>query len=158
MKKYVLDTNILLASIRNAPLYAEIELALGLHSPDSIPMISVVTHAELLALGQKLQWGVQKRAQLQAALDKIITIDIRSGNRALLNAYMEIDAFSQGKHPRYKTRFSARNMGKNDLWIASTASVTGAGLVTMDKDFNHLADVFLDLHYFKPSLSTSSLK
>ena len=29
-------------------------------------------------------------------------------------------------------------MGKNDLWIAASAAVTGAILMTTDKDFNHL--------------------
>ncbi len=40
---------------------------------------------------------------------------------------------------------SARNMGKNDLWIAATAHVLGAKLLTTDADFNHLNEVFLDL-------------
>ena len=34
--------------------------------------------------------------------------------------------------------FSARNMGKNDLWIASTAFLFGLPLVTTDHDFDHL--------------------
>lgn len=29
-------------------------------------------------------------------------------------------------------------MGKNDLWIAATAYVTGATLLTTDADFDHL--------------------
>jgi tRNA(fMet)-specific endonuclease VapC len=36
-------------------------------------------------------------------------------------------------------------MGKNDLWIAATASVLGAKLLITDADFEHLAGVFLDL-------------
>jgi len=36
-------------------------------------------------------------------------------------------------------------MGKNDLWIAATASVTGAGLMTIDGDFDHLDGKFLEL-------------
>ncbi len=40
---------------------------------------------------------------------------------------------------------SARNMGKNDLWIAATAHILGAKLLTTDGDFNHLDGVFLDL-------------
>jgi tRNA(fMet)-specific endonuclease VapC len=29
-------------------------------------------------------------------------------------------------------------MGKNDLWIAASAAVTSAVLMTTDKDFDHL--------------------
>jgi len=43
------------------------------------------------------------------------------------------------------TNISARNMGKNDLWIAATAYVTEATLLTMDKDFEHLKDVYLKM-------------
>ena len=40
---------------------------------------------------------------------------------------------------------SSRNMGKNDLWIAATASITNSKLITSDKDFNHLNGKYLDL-------------
>ena len=59
--------------------------------------------------------------------------------------YAEIDAFSQGKHPTLLLGMSARSMGKNDLWIAATASVFSLTLITTDMDFNHLHDVFIDL-------------
>jgi predicted nucleic acid-binding protein len=36
-------------------------------------------------------------------------------------------------------------MGKNDIWIAATASIVDAKLVTTDKDFNHLQNNFLNL-------------
>lgn len=36
-------------------------------------------------------------------------------------------------------------MGKNDLWIAATASVTNTTLITTDKDFVHLDNVYLKL-------------
>ncbi len=36
-------------------------------------------------------------------------------------------------------------MGKNDLWIAATASVTGVTLMTTDGDFDHLHPVHLTL-------------
>lgn len=36
-------------------------------------------------------------------------------------------------------------MGKNDLWIASTAALLGLELVTTDMDFNHLHEVFVDV-------------
>jgi predicted nucleic acid-binding protein len=38
-------------------------------------------------------------------------------------------------------------MGKNDLWIAATAAVTGATLVTTDRDFEHLSAHFINLQW-----------
>jgi len=40
-------------------------------------------------------------------------------------------------------------MGKNDLWIAATASATSAKLLTSDQDFLHLDEVYLDLALIK---------
>jgi predicted nucleic acid-binding protein len=47
---------------------------------------------------------------------------------------------------------SSRNMGKNDIWIAATASVLNATLVTTDADFDHLNGVFLTVAYIDPRL------
>jgi tRNA(fMet)-specific endonuclease VapC len=44
-------------------------------------------------------------------------------------------------------KFSSRNMGKNDLCIAATASAVDLQLVTMDKDFNHLTPSYINLLY-----------
>ncbi len=75
-------------------------------------------------------------------LDKSVVLDINDFQ--VLNAYARIDAFSQGKLPQ-KEKFSARNMGKNDLWIAATAHVYDLTLITTDDDFDHLDGEFLDL-------------
>jgi tRNA(fMet)-specific endonuclease VapC len=65
--------------------------------------------------------------------------------RDIIDRYAEIDAFSQGRLDGRKSNFTARNMGKNDLWIAATASVLDATLLTTDNDFNHLHDEFLSV-------------
>jgi predicted nucleic acid-binding protein len=36
-------------------------------------------------------------------------------------------------------------IGQNDLWIAATAWVTKAALITTDSDFDHLHPVFLNV-------------
>jgi predicted nucleic acid-binding protein len=41
---------------------------------------------------------------------------------------------------------TARKMGKNDLWIAATAHLLNATLITTDNDFDHLKDAFIKLH------------
>ena len=40
-------------------------------------------------------------------------------------------------------------MEKNDLWIAATASVLDASLLTTDSDFEHLHDEFLVVEMVK---------
>lgn len=42
-------------------------------------------------------------------------------------------------------------MGKNDLWIAATAHVLGAHVLTTDKDFDHLAPHFLSYSWIDPN-------
>lgn len=37
-------------------------------------------------------------------------------------------------------------MGKNDLWIAATASVLNLELLTTDSDFDHLGGKYLKLN------------
>ena len=44
-----------------------------------------------------------------------------------------------------KSIFTARNMGKNDLWIAATSSAYDLVLITTDNDFNHLEHEYLQL-------------
>jgi type I restriction enzyme M protein len=51
----------------------------------------------------------------------------------LLDAYDAIEFASQQQRP------SARTMSHNDMWIAATAKVARATLLTTDKDFTHLS-------------------
>ena len=78
-------------------------------------------------------------------LDKVLEIDINI--RKILDLYGQIDAYSQGKLKDKKGNFTSRNMGKNDLWIAATASAFDMVLVTTDQDFVHLDGGFMKLKY-----------
>ena len=77
----------------------------------------------------------------------MVTVGINSQD--IIKKYAEIDAFSQGKLINNPLGMSARNMGKNDLWIAATASVANATLLTTDKDFEHLNNRYLNLETIK---------
>jgi tRNA(fMet)-specific endonuclease VapC len=81
--------------------------------------------------------------QLENLLRQIPVIDINGTDKNLVEAYAEIDAYSQGKLEGKSLGGSPHNMGKNDLWIAATAKVAGASLITTDDDFNHLNGVFI---------------
>jgi len=67
----------------------------------------------------------------------------------IVDRYAEIDAFSQGRLPGRRLDCSARNMGKNDLWIAAVASTLNATLITTDSDFDHLNNRFLNVARFE---------
>ncbi len=66
----------------------------------------------------------------------------------LLVPYIEIDTYSQGKHPNLNLPIgiSARNMGKNDIWIAATTLALNAELITTNKNFEHLNEILIDVH------------
>ena len=89
------------------------------------------------------RWGKRRIEKIGQLLTQVIVADINS--EEIVDRYAEIDAFSQGRLESAIPSFSARNMGKNDLWIAATASVLNATLLTTDSDFDHLHNEFLSV-------------
>jgi tRNA(fMet)-specific endonuclease VapC len=144
--KYLFDTNILVHAVRNSPIYQSVEINLDLFSPLNSTHISTVSVGEIYSLALHNKWGQNRQNALEVFLQLTQTLPVAT--RQLMKAYAEIDAYSQGKHPTgsLPMNMSARNMGKNDLWIAATAHVLDATLVSMDKDFTHLDGVFLNLY------------
>jgi len=149
MNRYILDTNICLAYVRGkSELYEKIDRQLNLQDRDTLVIISVVTKAELLSLGIQNGWGAKKLEKLEKLLDKMFIININESDIPLVDAYAKIDAFSQGRLRDSPLGQSARNMGKNDLWIAATAHVANAELITTDNDFDHLNGTWITVHKF----------
>lgn len=140
---YLLDTNIVLNLIRASPLSRQLRTDYQLFQSPQRLFISVVVEGELSSLALQNQWGNIKQNELNSYLSSLITVDIRV--KSIINRYAEIDAFSQGKLVGRPLKNSARNMGKNDLWIAATASVLNIPLMTTDNDFTHLENEFLKL-------------
>lgn len=150
MPKYLLDTGILLGYIRAANYAKYVEQEYQLMAPASFAFISVVSVGEIYSLAEQFKWGEKRKNELDILLKDIQRVDIN--HPQILKRYAELDAFSQGKHSTKKLPegMSSRNMGKNDLWIAATASVLNADLFTTDKDFEHLDNVFLKVVYIDP--------
>ena len=143
MKNLLLDTNIIIGLIRSTDLAQSLSV---LNPNGTLMYISVATLGELKSIATYNKWGDKKLHILEYLLKDVVQIiDI---SKILVDLYVEIDTFSQCKNPRFTTysHQSARNMGKNDLWIAATASFLGLTLVTTDKDFEHLNGTFLSLH------------
>ena len=150
MSRLVLDTNILVGVVREAPFLAEAERRVDLFGADTSAIVSVASLGEIWSLAYQFGWGQKKRGKLTKVLSGLPAAGI---SPEVVDRYAEIDAFSQGKLPARPLKMSARNMGKNDLWIAATASVTGYTLVTADGDFDHLDGEFIDLVYIDPTSS-----
>ena len=126
----VFDTNVILTHIRR-----------GEWLPAWV-IIPVVVVGELEALALRSQWGVQIIAFLDSILAAFPVAEI---SLPLTKIYARIDAYSQGKllAQPLPAGMSARNMGKNDLWIAAIALYFDVELHTTDKDFDHLAPLGL---------------
>jgi len=83
-------------------------------------------------------------------LDASVILPLVRGNHpSVIDAYVEVDLVSQN-HPD-----GARNMGKNDLWIAACARAAGATLLTADNDFTHLIPDHLDGEVIDPAIGRS---
>ena len=104
-----------------------------------LPMVVV---GELEAFALKADWGYQKVTFMNVLFRYHPTLEV---SRVFTKPYARIDAYSQGKlHTQpLPAGMSARNMGKNDLWIAATALYFDMELHTTDKDFDHLAPLGL---------------
>jgi tRNA(fMet)-specific endonuclease VapC len=100
----IYDTNLLIKHLRH-----------NIAIPRQL-VIPIVIVGELEAFALKADWGYQKIFRLQQILDAYPLVDI---DRELTRVYAQVDAYSQGK--LIPTDFTARNMGKNDIWIAATA-------------------------------------
>lgn len=138
---YFLDTNIFLSMVRRPSFAAYIDAKFV--KPENIVATSVVVEGELESFVLRRKWRIRKIRTLNHWLSMFAIYPIKT--QQIVQQYAEIDTFSQGKHETKELGTSARNMGKNDLWIAASTSVLNATLLTFDKDFNHLNGVFFDV-------------
>ncbi|MCB0846346.1 MAG: type II toxin-antitoxin system VapC family toxin [Bacteroidetes bacterium] len=142
---FLWDTNILIHYIRSSDLYQKLDQQ---HSFFQIPnrtFISVVSVGEIFSIAKQRGWKTAKLNALNEILKDLRPLPI--AQQSIIEAYADIDAYSQGKHSSFilPKNMSARNMGKNDLWIAASAHALKLRLVTTDKDFSHLKEDFIEL-------------
>lgn len=140
---YVLDTNAVLLYLRDDKTKRLLEETYEIFLPHNTAIASLATVAEIYSIGLQRDWGARKIKLVRKFLNRLVVVEIRFGE--LIDAYIQIDAFSQGNLKNRPLKFTARNMGKNDLWIAATAYVTESKLLTTDRDFEHLHGEFFDV-------------
>lgn len=121
-----------------------IDAEYGLRLSKTRPLVSIVSHGEVRSLAARNGWGEKKLEALEHALTSLVTVDIN--HPRVLDAYVTIDVYSQNHSG------GARNMGKNDLWIAACAKASGAALLTTDKDYLHLDPDQLSVEWVDPAL------
>lgn len=132
-ERYLLDTSVMMLLVRAGEPGRAVDQRFELKTAAERPLVSIVTHAELQVLAQRNQWGPARMRALVLALANVTTINIRGG--ALLDAFLSVELASRQHRP------SARTMSHHDLWIAATAKVARATLLTTDKDFAHLSPI-----------------
>lgn len=142
MPRYLLDTNILLHYIRGSELARRVEATYQLTTliaPADAPLVSIVSEGEIRALALEFGWGAPRVAFMNNFLAQLVIVPI--ARRDLVDAYALISDHC---------RRGGVALSKNDLWIAATANVTRATLLTTDKDFDPLTPAFLDRDWIAP--------
>ena len=152
MARFLLDTNLLLGFIREAPWAIRARNEFDLGDRDSMVFTSIICQGEILALAEKRGWGTNQRARLEDVLAQIPTLDI--SRQTILTGYALIDAWTHGKAVASPQNAPppkpAVGMAQNDPWIAATAHASGATLLSTDKDFEHLHKIWFDFIYVDP--------
>lgn len=141
---YLLDTNILIHFVRADAVWASVRQRYSLFAIEPKPLISVVTAGELRSFAYQRQWGPARVEQMEFCLGYFDEVFIDA--RPLVDAYAVIDAHLQNR---------GVSLGKNDLWIAATAVVTGARLLTTDRDFDPLDPAFLSRDWIDPTIGSN---
>jgi tRNA(fMet)-specific endonuclease VapC len=137
--RYLLDTNILVHSVRQGVVWNRIREEYQLLLIEPTPLISVVVAGELRSLAHQWGWGEAKRGRMEFALGYFHVVTIH--DPPVIEAYAAIDAHFQRQ---------GRSVGKNDLWIAATTMVSGATLLTTDHDFDDMDPLFLTREWVNP--------
>jgi tRNA(fMet)-specific endonuclease VapC len=138
---YLLDTGVLLHWVRGSKVATVVDGQFQLRAASFRPLICEVSLGEIEAFARSQKWGEQRRNKLKELKKELIAVDISDSR--VLDAYADLSSLA-------KSNGWAIFHGKNDLWVAAATRVTGATLLTTDKDFlplrdgKHLGVIMLD--------------
>ncbi len=141
VQKYLPDTNILVHFVRQSLLYQQVIVNYPLAPNSSASHLSIVSVGEILSLAEQLNWGTARIQQAEAFIARSHVYPLEYSG--IIPAYITLDN---------ESRRAGRKMSDNDLWIAATARVIGATLLTTDKDFDHLHPNFLLREWVDPTM------
>lgn len=139
-QRYVLDTSVFVHFVRGSLLWERVlRDTYQLLTTTPTPRYCVVSEGEIRSLALRWDWGNRKLEQMEFCLSFFEPHPIE--HPAVMRSYAVLDAHCAG---------TGHKMGKNDLWIAATASALGATLLTMDRDFDRLSPQFLSRIWIDP--------
>ena len=128
---YLLDTGILLHWVRGSKVATVIDGQFQLRAANFRPLICEVSLGEIEAFARTEKWGEPKRNKLKALKKELIAVDISDSR--VIEAYADLSSLA-------KANGWGIFRGKNDLWVGAATRVSGATLLTVDKDFLPLRD------------------
>lgn len=132
----LLDTSVVVDLARNNRSGKAILRTYSLTNRTDRPLISIITIGEMLGLAKSLAWTADQTRVLHELLSEFVTLEITP---EVVEAYADLVALSRTRN---------RTMGQqNDMWIAATAKVTGAVLLTGDAGFQWLNPQFIRVEY-----------
>ncbi len=122
-----IDTNALVHWVRQDSTGQQLLQRYALDQRAERPVLSTIVDGESRGPARCWNWGAAKLKRLDEILSELVRVD--AGHPDIVQGYADLYfAGQQGGH----------NTGENDLWIAATAKVTGAVLLTGDSDFGWL--------------------
>jgi predicted nucleic acid-binding protein len=128
---YLLDTGILLHWVRGNKVAAVVDGQFRLRAAKFRPLICEVSLGEIEAFARTQKWGEQRRSKLKELKKELIAVDISDSR--VIEAYADLSSLAKSKN-------WGIFHGKNDLWVGAATRVSGATLLTTDKDFLPLRD------------------
>ena len=128
---YLLDTGILLHWVRGSKVATVVDGQFQLRAANFRPLICEVSLGEIEAFARTEKWGEQKRSKLKELKKELIAVDISDSR--VIEAYADLSSLA-------KANGWGIFHGKNDLWVGAATRITGATLLTADKDFLPLRD------------------
>jgi predicted nucleic acid-binding protein len=148
-KRYVFDTNILFFILRNDNAKIIFENLFGVLGSENHYICSV-TEAELYALARCNGWGAKRYQKIDVLVRHFSVLGV--DHKHMQQVYAEVELYNRNLHPTHKNRKGqAYKMGKHDIWIATTAIVLDATVISTDhRAFSHFTPNFLKTQLFLP--------
>lgn len=150
---YLLDTSVLVGIVPDFPWSRRTVEEFALNRKETPVLTSIVSRGEILKLAKRRGWKAKKLLRMERCLRDFPQLNINTPS--VINAYAMIGAWSERANvdapnseppPKQSIR-----MGQNDLWIAATAHAGNLKLLSTDKDFTHLNNIWIDYIYIDPS-------
>jgi len=132
----ILDTTILVHWVRQDRTGQYLRSAYALDERPERPLFSTISEGEILGLARCWRWGDAKLTALGTLINELIRFE--ASLPEVIQAYSEL---------YFEDQRGGRNTGENDLWIAASAKVTGAVLMTCDRDFLWLNPGFIRVEH-----------